>query len=189
MKMSELVHVRFADVPLITWRDEVFGQAPLGIVRMLGLPARAARVFLVHGDEVLLQERSGTVDHGGVQDCSAEGWVDMGDVSADEDLAPGDYAAAGERETAEELGLTVTRYDLTEIAYYLFRTATTNPPEWTKVYVVEHDPEKHGPVAPNEEVASVQWVGVRDAREWSQRAPHEFEPGAPLAFEHLAKSF
>lgn len=175
----------YPDIPKITWHDEVIGQAQLSEIRELELPARAARVFLLRSNEVLLQERSASVDHGGVADCSAEGWVDIDDLS--ETGEPGDYTTAAVRETEEELGLVMPRKDLAVVAHYLFETAMTNPPEWTKLFVVEHQPDKHGTIQLNEEVANAQWVDVDEAYEWAQRAPEDFEPGAPLALDHLIR--
>ena len=179
--------LEYPDVPLITWQDEVVGQAQLSVVRKLGLPARVARVFLVKGDEILLQERSSNVDHGEVKDCSAEGWVDMTDLS--EAGEPGDYTTAGARETEEELGLTIARDDLTAVAHYLLQIATANPPEWTKLFVIEHQPSRQGIIQPNDEVAGTQWVDVHEAHQWAQNAPQDFEPGAPLALDHLVRHF
>lgn len=176
----------FPDIPLITWEDEVVGQAQLSVVRKLGLPARAARVFLVNDNEVLLQKRGAGVDHDGVEDCSAEGWVDIEDTS--DSGEPGDYSAAGARESGEELGLTIVKHDLVEVAHYLFHTANTNPPEWTKLFVVEYLPDRHGDVRHNDEVAGTQWIGIGDAHQWARSAPQDFEPGAPLALDYLAKS-
>ena len=178
--------MKYPDVPLITWDDEIVGQAQLGVVRKLGLPGRVARVFLVQDEAVLLQERSSTVDSSGVMDCSAEGWVDMADLSVNGE--PGDYPAAAIRETNEELGLTVARNDLATIGHYLLQKEGVSPPEWTTLFVAEYNPPVHGSIRCNDEVAGTQWLDVYQAQDWANSEPQQFEAGAPLALNYLIRS-
>lgn len=175
---------KFPDVPLVTERDEVIGRCQLSEVRERNLPGRVARVLLTSNKFVLLQERSMTVDQGGVLDCSSDGWVDYEDASGVGEM--GDYRAAAVRETKEELGLSIAREDLTEIAHYLFESVIVNTPEWTKLFVVEYQPEKHGEIKPNEEVTNTEWIELTEAQRLSEHEPERFELGTPLALAKLA---
>ncbi len=171
---------KYPDVPLITWSDKVVGEAQLSVIRELELPARVARVFMLNDDgEILLQKRSESVNNPGLTDC-VDGWVDITDKSKKGEV--GDYWAAAERETQEELGIEVGG-KLQVIGYYLLR-GTVEIPEWTKLYVAPYK-ETDGEVKPNDEVQEVFWVRPEDALKWSEKQPEVFEPGARLAIQKL----
>jgi len=167
MQMEEILDV-------VNENDEVVGQATRSDVHARGLMHRSVHIMLVNSSgRFFLQLRSRNKDtNPGLWDSSAAGHVDTGES----------YVDCAVRELAEELGLTVSRSDLTEIA--TFRPAEENGYEFVRVFTVCHDGEI---ILEANEIDDGKWLDPDELSRSLLEQPEQYASGfAPVWQAQLA---
>jgi isopentenyldiphosphate isomerase len=156
---------------VVNERDEVIGQAGRSEVHRLGLRHRAAHVLVFNARGLLfLQKRSQQKDrHPGVWDSSAAGHVDHGES----------YEACAVRETAEELGLVLSK---TPERLFKLQACAATGEEFLWVYRCQAE----GPFAlPPSEIERGDWFQPGFISRWIQERPDDFAPTFPLIWDRL----
>jgi 16S rRNA (adenine1518-N6/adenine1519-N6)-dimethyltransferase len=142
--------------------DEVIGRAPRGEVHAKGLMHRAVHVLVFNRRrELFLQKRSRLKDvHPGTWDSSAAGHLEPGEA----------YAAAAQRELAEELGIEEAEL---QQAGKLSPTAELGW-EHVELFLALYDGAVRYPCS---EVETGEWFPLDVVRSWIGARPRDFAPG------------
>ncbi|HVQ44063.1 MAG TPA: NUDIX domain-containing protein [Candidatus Saccharimonadia bacterium] len=164
-------------ITIVNEADSVIGSEDRSIARAQGLRHRIVRVFLVNSEgKVLLHRRSEKLkDNPGKWDQSVGGHVDEGE----------DYITAARRETQEELGIAVEKFE--EIGkFYIEREAPGGfVRRFQAVFIARGD----GPVKLDEsEIAEIRWFDIAEAAEFYSQKPDAFTKNFARAFELLQKA-
>jgi isopentenyldiphosphate isomerase len=145
---------------------------------------RSVHVWLIGSDgRLLLQRRALTKDnHPGQWDVSAAGHVSAGETPVD----------AAIRETAEEIGVSLSAADLRHVAtlreQWVLNGGAYVDNEIHEVYVVRRDVDADALVLQREEVAEARWVTTGELRSMTGAVAHPEEYELVIAIaETIAK--
>ena len=141
--------------------DKVIGVEKRGIIHAKGLLHRAVHILVFNPKgEIYLQKRSMRKDSSpGKWDSSSSGHVDAGE----------EYLQSAVRELDEELGISVSPYDLKSITK-LLPTAATGM-EFTMIYETTTD---QMPCPNPTEISAGRWLLRDQLQSWIEESPTDF---------------
>lgn len=164
-------------ITIVDADDNVIGDEDRSAVRAKGLRHRIVRVFLVNSQgQVLLHRRARSLkDNPGKWDQSVGGHVDSGE----------DYITAARRETREELGIDVDRFEAIG-KFYIERPAPGGLVRRFQTVFIAHS---DAPVKFYQgEIAEIRWFDVAEAGKFFARQPESFTRSFAQAFEIFRKA-
>lgn len=162
-------------LPVVNEKDQVIGtksreaRGPEDIIRVSGL-------FVYNSKrEVLLSKRVMTKRHDpGKWSDAVSGTVEAGET----------YESNIIKETAEEIGLTITAQDIREVYYGFFEAS--HPMFYTQ-YVAEVNQPIESFRLQEDEVAELRWVSFDEFKQWVADRPEDFGIGMQAVVDIVEK--
>lgn len=162
---------------LVDEQDHEIGTLEKHAAHEQALLHRAFSVFILKGDEILLQQREASKYHcGGL-------WTNTccGHPRPNEETK-----AAAERRLYEELGFT---QPLTGVGSFTYRAEFDNgltEYEFDHVFFAEYDAQA---IKPNpDEVSATEWLSIDELKQRLKKTPEQFTPWLGLALSVLLKA-
>ncbi|PIQ42743.1 MAG: isopentenyl-diphosphate delta-isomerase [Gammaproteobacteria bacterium CG11_big_fil_rev_8_21_14_0_20_46_22] len=162
---------------LVDEQDREVGTSEKQAAHEKALLHRAFSVFIMKGDEVLLQQRQSSKYHcGGL-------WTNTccGHPRPNEETK-----AAAERRLHEELGFAQPLKDVGSFTYRAEFDNGLTEYEFDHVFFAEYDDQT---ISPNpDEVSAIEWLSVEKLKQRLKKAPEQFTPWLGLALSVLLKA-